>query len=261
MATVCKTNVEVTRDKLWRLKKAIYGLNDAARVSYLKVKEELGKMGAIKSKHDEAIFYWKKDAVLQDIIACHVDDFIFSRTALFMDSAVRLLKQKFKVSAEGEHRFTYIGLQIDQNAKYITVSQKEDKNIKPITIPDDVAMTDPLDKIQQWDLKSFAGKLNWISTYSGPDNAYDVCQTNNSTKEVTVKDLVNANKARGNVKSEEVELIFPNLGDVNKVEFLCFADASLGNLRGNASQGGYITFLLGEEKRYAPITWQSKKIR
>ena len=61
------------------------------------------------------------------------------------------------------------------------------------------------------------------------------------------------------MKSEEVELIFPNLIDVNKVEFLCFADALLGNLRGNASKGGYITFFLGENKRYAPIAWQSKK--
>ena len=123
-------------------------------------------MGAIKSKYDEAIFYWKKDAVLQGIIACHVDDSIFSRTALFMDNVVKLLKQKFKVRAEGEDRFTYIGLQIDQTAKYITISQKEGNNIKPITIPDDVAMTDPPDKIQQWDLKSLAGKLNWISTHS-----------------------------------------------------------------------------------------------
>ena len=50
------------------------------------------------------------------------------------------------------------------------------------------------------------------------------------------------------MKSEEVELIFLNLGDVNKVEFFCFADASLGNLS------------LGENKRYAPIAWQSMKI-
>ena len=64
MASVCKTPVEVTRDKLWRLKKAIYGLNHATKVWYLKVKDELGKMGAIKSKYDEAIFYWKKDAVI-----------------------------------------------------------------------------------------------------------------------------------------------------------------------------------------------------
>ena len=49
-------------------------------------------------------------------------------------------------------------------------------------------MTDPLDKIQQLDLKSLPGKLNWISTHSRPDNAHDVCQTNNSTKEATAKD-------------------------------------------------------------------------
>ena len=90
-----------------------------------------------------------------------MDDFIFSGTALFMDNVVKALKQKFKVSAESENRFTYIGLQIDQNANYITISQKQDNDIKPITIPDDVELlTGPLHKIQQRDLKTVAGKLN-----------------------------------------------------------------------------------------------------
>ena len=120
-------------------------MNDTARVWYLKVKEELVKTSAMTSKYDDAIFYWKKDAVLQGIIACHVDDFIFSGTALFMDNVAKSLKQKFKVSAEGEDRF--IGLQIDQNANHITISQKKDNDIKPVTIPDCVAMTNPLDKI------------------------------------------------------------------------------------------------------------------
>ena len=56
------------------------------------MKEELVKMAVMKSKYDEAIFYWKKDAVLQGIIACHMDDVIFSGTALFMDNAVKSLK-------------------------------------------------------------------------------------------------------------------------------------------------------------------------
>ena len=64
----------------------------------------------MKSKCSEAVFYWKKDAVLQGIMACLVDDFMFIGTALFMDDVVRSLNPKFKVSAEGEDRFTYISL-------------------------------------------------------------------------------------------------------------------------------------------------------
>ena len=208
------------------------------------MKEELGKMSAIKSKYVEAIFYWRKDAVLQDIIACHVNDFIFSGTALFMDNVVKLLKQKFKVSAEGEDRFTCIGLQLEQNVNYITISQKEGNDIKPITIPDDVAMTDPLDKIKQWNLRSLAGKINWISTHSRPKIAYDVCQTNNSTKEATVKDLVNANKAHRKMKSEEAGLIFPNLGDVNKVEFFALQMHHLEILEGMLHKEDTLPFFL-----------------
>ena len=62
-----------------------------------------------------------------------------------MNNVVKSLK-KFKVSADSEQKCTYIGLQIDQNANYISISQKQDNDIKIITIPGDAAMTDPLEK-------------------------------------------------------------------------------------------------------------------
>ena len=82
------------------------------------------KTGAMKSEYDETVFYRKRNAVLQGITACRVAHFIFSGTALFMDDVVKSLKEKFKVSAESEDRFTYIGLQIDQNANYITITRQ-----------------------------------------------------------------------------------------------------------------------------------------
>ena len=89
-----------------------------------------------------------------------MDDFIFSGSALFMDNVAKSVKKKFETNAECKDRLTHTGLQIYRNANFITVSQKQDNNMKQITIPDDAAMTDPLDNKQQRDLKSLAGKLN-----------------------------------------------------------------------------------------------------
>ena len=42
---------------IWKQKKCIYGLSQAPRLWYLKVSEELQKLGVKKSKYDEAIFF------------------------------------------------------------------------------------------------------------------------------------------------------------------------------------------------------------
>ena len=88
-------------------------------------------MSTVKSKYDKAIVYWKKDAVLQGIIACHVDDFIFSGTALFMDNVVKSLKQKFKVSAQSEDRLTCIVHKMEkEDMNLVNQKRNEEKNRK-----------------------------------------------------------------------------------------------------------------------------------
>ena len=47
-----------------------------------------------------------------------------------------------------------------------------------------------------------------------------------------------ANKAIKTMKSRDVQLKFPNLGDPDKIEVIAFSDASHANLPSGASQGG-----------------------
>ena len=49
---------EAGPEKLWKLKKCVYGLTDASRHWYLRVAEELSKLGVHKCIYDEALFYW-----------------------------------------------------------------------------------------------------------------------------------------------------------------------------------------------------------
>ena len=42
---------------------------------------------------------------------------------------------------------------------------------------------------------------------------------------------------------------------------VCYSDASFANLRNASSQGGYIVFLYKDEKKFAAISWKSKKIQ
>ena len=55
-----KPPVEARSHRIWRLKKTVYGLKDAAKHWYESLIEVLKEMGGIKSIVDGMIFYWKE---------------------------------------------------------------------------------------------------------------------------------------------------------------------------------------------------------
>ena len=68
---------EAKTDKIWKLTKCIYGLADASRYWYLKLREELIKLGAILMQLDQGIFIWHHNNKPIGIIACFVDDVLW----------------------------------------------------------------------------------------------------------------------------------------------------------------------------------------
>ena len=63
--------------KIWKLKKAAYGLGDAARNWYESVLQEMIKIGCQKSIYENALFYFKESGQLRGLTATHVDDFMY----------------------------------------------------------------------------------------------------------------------------------------------------------------------------------------
>ena len=63
------------------------------------------------------------------------------------------------------------------------------------------------------------------------------------------------------MKSEEVVLQYPNLGNIELCSIICFSDAAFANLKNGSSQGGFIIFLYKSHKNYATISWKSRKIQ
>ena len=143
----------------------------------------------------------------------------------------------------------------------ITIDQQQYINdLSTTETPVDQDKSDVLDSQEKRELKAIAGQINWIATQTRPDLAYDACEISTSVKSATVEDVMQANKVVRKAKSNTVRLRFRDLGDVKRADLISFSDASLGNLKDGASQGGHI-FLVGKNGNYSPISWQSKKIR
>ena len=81
--------------KVWKLNRCIYGLSDAPRAWYEKVKDVMIKLKGHISKFDNALFMWHQSSdegtVLIGIIALHVDDFEFCGTASWKNDAIKPL--------------------------------------------------------------------------------------------------------------------------------------------------------------------------
>ena len=116
---------EANTTKVWLLRKCAYGLSDAPRCWYLKVREELLKLGASPSTLDNGIFLFTTDDSLIGIVIIYVDDFMWSGVEDHMRPHIDAIKQIFKISQESDTAFTYIGVRIIQNKdKSIFVNRK-----------------------------------------------------------------------------------------------------------------------------------------
>ena len=185
---------EANTNKLWKLNTTVYGLCDAPREWYLSVKKELLATGCVKSRYDDAIFYWHKENTSQGILSAHVDDFCWAGTKLFQNIVINHIRNAFTVSKEELQTFKYLGLSISQTNDGIFMHQKE--YIEEIEVVD-------IDKPNQKDrkllphetqqLRRVAGQLNWVSTQTRPDMTYAASVVSSSIKDATVRDLVKEN--------------------------------------------------------------------
>ena len=72
---------EANTKNLWKLSKIVYGLADASRSGYLKLRSELIKLGGKPIKLDQGIFIWISSASLIGITVCFADDVIWAENS------------------------------------------------------------------------------------------------------------------------------------------------------------------------------------
>ena len=157
------------KEKLWKLLQCVYGLNDASRNFYIKVKEELLKAGCTCSKLDQSVYtYHDTDHELQGLLMSHVDDFLWAGNLVFKHSVIDRIKSIFKISSENSAVFKYVGIKIKQDDDGIRISQNEyaqeeideiEINPRRLKEPDE-----PLNEEEKFSLRSVIGRLNWLST-------------------------------------------------------------------------------------------------
>ena len=255
---------EFDNGQIWKLKKTVYGLCDAARAWYIRVKDELTKLGVEKCPLDNSFFFWHVDGVLEGAICLYVDDFLFTGTQNFVETIINNLMKKFKIGSTGKVNFTYVGLRVNSYTDGLTIDQEhyiESIHTIPISKERLLEKESQLNKKELANFRTLIGQLSWVSTHTRPDIAFETCELGGIVKNAKISDLIKLNKLVVRLKSSHVNIYFPKFDSLKHCTIKCYTDASFRNLPQEGSQAGYIIFIENDgEKCKSPIFWKSKKI-
>ena len=146
----------------------------------------------LKSKFDDAKFYWLSNRKLEGLLCCHVDDLVWEGSINFEKQIINVLKETFSVSSQESETFKYLGLYIDQKNEVITLRQipyinelkecdieKSRKELQHVKLNDSEAQH----------LRGLAGQLNWSSAQTCPDMSYHACEDSTSVKDIKIIDF------------------------------------------------------------------------
>ena len=255
---------DIYQGKLWKLNKTVYGLCDAARAWYLRVKEELTKHRMRMCPYDNSLFMWYEANRLEGIICVYVDDFLWSGNQKFEKEVIQEIRAKFLVGSSEANSFKYVGLNIVSELGCITVDQIQyASSLAPIKICRDRRFQkgSDLSDLEKAEYRTRIGQLNWIAGHTRPDIAYDTCELSVAFNKAKVEDLLKLNKLVERVTSDGFKLAFPRLKSLKDCTIECYTDASFANLPDGSSQGAYIILLMDCLGQRCPILWQSRKLR
>ncbi|GJR55790.1 putative ribonuclease H-like domain-containing protein [Tanacetum coccineum] len=109
-------------DKVYKFKKALYGLHQAPRAWYETLSTYLLDNGFKRGQIDKTLFIKRNKSDIL-LVQVYVDDIIFGSTKKEMCVALeKLMHDKFQMSSMGELTF-FLGLQVKQKKEDIFISQ------------------------------------------------------------------------------------------------------------------------------------------
>ena len=260
-----EANVE--KGKLWELKVALYGLDDASLQFFFKCKDILLKLKCKQSSYDPAFFYkHDSDGKLEGCIALHVDDFLHAGTEKFRQEVTLKLSEIFKMGKTDRKSFVYTGFELEQTQEGIKVSQNEfaRAKIEVFDVKPDRAKgpDDDLSAEEVSIIRKAAGKIGWLARGTRPDLVFPQVEMSTKHGRSKVRDLIQALKLLRKVKDSESFFLIKGLGPVKDWKIEVSTDASLSNLNdGVDSTGAHVILIKNSKGDCAPMVWNANKIK
>lgn len=251
---------------VYRLSKALYGLRQAPRAWYSKLRKCLEDMGLVRCPYEHVV-YTKREAHEALIVAVYVDDLLVTGTnEVIIKSFKEQMAKYFEKSDLGQLSY-YLGLEVNQQKGFVEIKQEAyakrvlEKvgmgSCNPTKFPMDPKAVITKDEGgatgNSTEYKSIIGGLRYL-VHTRPDISYAVGIISRYMEKPTEMHLNAAKKILRYVKGTlNYGLIYSKDSANNAITG--FSDSDLaGNIEDRKSTSG-IVFYLNE----SVITWVSQK--
>ncbi|QBM90867.1 Reverse transcriptase RNA-dependent DNA polymerase [Metschnikowia aff. pulcherrima] len=263
----------VDETKIWKCKKAVYGLETAGRSWKSTVKKKLEDYGFKRTMSDQGLFTKTTDKNTTMHIALYVHDLLVSFEdesdyedfKAYMNDVAKIkitdlgmVKEFCGTQFEGVdggyklHQKDYIE-ELLERYKHLLKPEKQRIPINSYDRENDLSR---LDSGGVHLYQEILGSYNWLAGISRPDLAYCVSKFGSFTEDARDGDLVQLQKVLlylRDTKDFAIEIHKSHYPD-GKIKLYAFSDASFANEEGRKSKTGYIIYLNG-----MPIGWKWKK--
>jgi hypothetical protein len=261
---------------IWRLKKALYGLRQAAKQWNEKLSEVLLWLGFQQSSADPCLFF----RFFGDDIAFmlfHVDDAVVVGTDKAVSEAIEHVATQFKIKQLGEVE-TFLGIQVHREGRDKIILHQSgyaervvqtygmmDSTSKPVPIPPGTKLFKegtPLEDVTTY--RSIVGSLNYLAVNTRPDLSFVVSVLSRFMQSPTEDHLKVAKHALRYLRgTKDYGLVYnpchiegfttPAFEYAERQPLMLYADADFaGEIETRKSTTGYILFFVG-----CPVLWKS----
>jgi hypothetical protein len=251
--------------QVYKLKKSLYGLKQAAYVWNQTLHKSLVENGCTQGKVDKCL-YVKREGDKECYILIHVDDIIIASTdETFQKQLMEEVGKNFKIKCLGNISY-YLGIEVSKDGSdyYISQASYIDKIINESNLTEAKSSSYPVDKgyykLNGRELESneqyrkLIGMLLYLSTNTRPDISASVSILSQRVKNPRQCDLVELNRVIRYLKgTKNLKL---RLSDkANEGSLKVYSDADWAeDTNDRKSNSGYISFVNG-----GTISWSSHK--
>ena len=260
--------LNVDHETVLRLRKAVYGLVNAPKKWWDRLRKSLIQHGFTSCSLDPCVFVLRKSGKVHGVLGVHVDDMIGGGNETF-NRVMTAVRKEFDFGSWDIGNFRFKGRQISQmpNGEIVFDMEQFKHELEQIEVSkaDKTKPERNLNTKEHTQFRGGVGSLGWFVDHCCPQLSFQLAELRRKQSSPTVQDLLRLNKVIRTAKVIETKIKVRSI-PVEHLRFMGVHDAAHANLEAGASQQGHLILAVHASITdcrvpVSVLSWQSKKIK